>query len=84
MFALRLANRGNVAERLGASRLHLLLMQRGRRTKTLRARRVELLPHSVGIAQFVYRGRLRGRVRARVVLRPATDGPARTFRLTLR
>ena len=83
LLSLRLANLGNVAERLGASRLHLVLTQRGARAKTLRAHRQELLPHSVGIAQFVYRGRLRGPVMARVVLRPAADGPTRTFHLTL-
>ncbi|MDX6481494.1 MAG: hypothetical protein QOG85_2004 [Gaiellaceae bacterium] len=80
MFSLRLANRGNVAERLGASRLHLVLMRRGARTQTLRAHRLEILPHSAGIAQFVYRGRLRGPVFARVVLQ---KGPVRTFHVTI-
>jgi hypothetical protein len=82
LLSLRLANRGNVAERLGASRLHLVLSQRGAQTKTLRARRLDLLPHSAGIAQFVYRGRMRGRVLAHVVLRPL-DGTSRTFRITV-
>jgi len=84
LFSLRLANRGNVAERMGGARLQLVLSRHGKRLATLRARLVDLLPHSAGIAQFVYRGALRGRVRATVVLRPATIGRARSFRVMLR
>ena len=84
LISLRLANRGNVAERLGASRLHLALARGDRTFATLRAHRLELLPHSAGIAQFAYRGAVRGRIRATVVFRPATLGRARSFRVTLR
>ncbi|HEY2355642.1 MAG TPA: hypothetical protein VGH79_12170 [Gaiellaceae bacterium] len=83
-FALRLANRGNVAERLRGAHLELVLTRHGKRFATLRARLVDLLPHSAGIAQFTYRGAVRGRVRAAVVLRPATIGHPRSFRVTLR
>jgi hypothetical protein len=62
---LRLANRGNVAALVG---LQLELARRGTEVGRLRARRrLELLPHSAGIAEFVYRGRLRGRMTARVM-----------------
>jgi hypothetical protein len=83
LFALRLANRGNVAERLRGSRLELVLRRHGKRLATLRARLVDLLPHSAGIAEFAYRGHLHGSVAAHVVLRPAASGTARTFHLTL-
>src|SRR5207302_647447 len=46
LFSLRLANRGNVAERIGGARLRLMLSQHGVQKKALRARRLELLPHS--------------------------------------
>ncbi len=84
VFSLRLANRGNVAERIAGARLELVLSRRGKPFATLRARRLDLLPRSAGIAQFVYRGAARGRVRARVVLRPATLGRTRSFGVTLR
>lgn len=84
LFSLRLANRGNVAERLRGSRLELVLRLHGKRLATLRARLIDLLPHSVGIAQFAYRGAVRGRVRATVLLRPATIGRERSFRVTIR
>jgi hypothetical protein len=82
--SLRLANRGNVAERIGGGRLELVLSRHGKRFATLRARLVDLLPRSAGIAQFVYRGAARGRVRATIVLRPRTIGRPRSFRVTLR
>ena len=84
LFSLRLANRGNVAERIRGVRLELVLSRHGRAFATLRSRLVDLLPHSAGIAQFAYRGVVRGRVRATVVLRPAAIGPTRSFRVTLR
>jgi hypothetical protein len=80
---LRLANRGNVTERLGGSRLRLELRRGGKDLRRLRAPRLELLPHSAGIAEFVYRGRLRGAVVARVELRPPGSGRSHSFRLTL-
>ena len=84
LFSLRLANRGNVVERLRGAHLELVLSRRGKRLATLRAHLIDLLPHSAGITQFVYRGAARGRVRATVVLRPATTGRTRSFRVTLR
>jgi hypothetical protein len=69
---LVIVNRGNVSERL---RPRLELRQRGRKPAVLRARRLELLPHSAGIAEFVYRGPLRGVVAARIL--------QRSFRLRL-
>jgi hypothetical protein len=83
-FSLRIANRGNVAERLRGTHLELVLSRHGKRLATLRARLLDVLPHSSGIAQFAYRGGVRGRVRAAVVLRPATIGRTRAFRVTLR
>ena len=84
LFSLRLANRGNVAERIGGAGLELVLSRHGKSLATLRARRLDLLPHSAGIAQFAYRGAVRGRVLARVVLRPPAMGPTRSFGVTLR
>ncbi|HUZ16449.1 MAG TPA: hypothetical protein VMU72_09780 [Gaiellaceae bacterium] len=84
LFSLRLANRGNVAERIGGPGLELVLSRHGKSFATLRARRFDLLPHSAGIAQFAYRGAVRGRVLARVVLRPPAIGPTRSFGVTLR
>jgi hypothetical protein len=83
MFSMRLVNRGNVAERIGGSRLELVLSRRGKRLVTLRARLLDLLPHSAGIAQFPYHGGVHGLVRARVVFRPAAIGRPRSFRLRL-
>lgn len=83
LFSLRLANRGNVAERMRGSRLELVLSRHGKRLATLRSRLVDLLPHSAGIAVFPYHGPARGRLRAAVVLRPATVGRARSFAVTL-
>jgi hypothetical protein len=81
---LRLANRGNVAERIGGAGLELVLTRHGKRLATLRAHPLDLLPHSAGIAQFAYRGALRDRVLATVVLRPTTIGRTRSFGVTLR
>jgi hypothetical protein len=84
LLSLRLANRRNVAERLHGAHLELVLRRHGKRIATLRSRLLDLLPHSVGIAQFAYRGAVRGRVRATVVLRPVSLGRARSFRVRLR
>lgn len=83
LLELRLANRGNVVERLGGRRLRLVLLRRGRIVATLRPRRQELLPHTAGIAEFVYRGRVRGAVVARIELRPRGRGRPRAFRVHL-
>jgi hypothetical protein len=80
---LRLHNRGNVTERLGSDGLRLSLRRNGRRLASLRPAPRELLPHSTGIATFVYRGSLRGTVLARVELRPPVQGPRRTFSIRL-
>ena len=80
---LRLANRGNVVERLGGGRLRLVLLSRGRTVATLRPRRQELLPHTAAIAEFVYRGRVRGAVVARVKLSPPSRGRPRAFRIRI-
>jgi transcriptional regulator of nitric oxide reductase len=49
---------------------------------SLRPRRRELLPRSAGIAEFTYRGHVRGHVLARVELRPGRP-PGRSFRVRL-
>lgn len=83
LFSLRLANRGNVAERLGGARVELVLRRHGKSFAALRARRLDLLPHSAGVAQFTYRGAVRGPILVRVVFRPAATGRPRSFRVTL-
>jgi hypothetical protein len=80
---LRLLNRGNVTERLDGDSLRLVLTRRGHHLASLRTRPLELLPHSAGIAEFVYRGHARGAVRGRVVFRPALHGGRRSFRVNL-
>jgi hypothetical protein len=84
LFALRLANRGNVAERIGGASLKLVLSRHGKALATLRARHLDLLPRSAGIAEFPYHGRASGPVLARVVFRPSSIGRPRSFRVTLR
>jgi hypothetical protein len=83
LLELRLVNRGNVTEQLAGGGLRLSLRQNGRRFATLKARREELLPHSSGVAEFSYGGRVRGAVVARVELRPPVRGPRRAFHLRL-
>jgi len=83
LLELRLANLGNVTERLGRDGVRLALVRDGRVFSTLRPRRAELLPHSAGIAVFAYRGHVRGAVLARVELPPPLRGPSRSFRLRL-
>jgi hypothetical protein len=80
---LRLVNRGNVTERLGRDGLRLSLLRDGRRFATLRPRSDELLPHSVGVVVFPYRGSVRGAVVARIELRPPVRGSRRAFHLRL-
>ncbi len=80
---LRLVNRGNVVERLGGRRLQLVLLRGGRTIATLRSRPQELLPHTAGIAEFVYRGRVRGAVVARIGLQPPARGRPRAFRIRI-
>ena len=83
LLELRLVNRGNVTERLGGNRLRLAILRDGHILATLRPRRREILPHSAGIAVFVYRGRVRGMVRVRVELHPPRSGHLRAFWLQL-
>jgi hypothetical protein len=83
LLELRLRNRGNATERLGSDGLRLSLLRGGRKLASLHPAPRELLPHSVGIAAFTYRGRLRGTVLARVELRPPVHGPRRTFSVRL-
>lgn len=78
---LRLVNRGNVTEEIGGARLRLALLRRGRVLATLRPRRLELLPGSAGIAEFRYRGSVRGALTARVELRP--PGEDRSYRIRI-
>jgi hypothetical protein len=79
LLELLLVNRGNVTERLGDDRLRLELSRKGRVFATLRPRRRELLPRSAGIAEFAYRGPVRGEVVARVELRSVVLGLRRSF-----
>ena len=83
LLELRVVNRGNVTERLGGDRLRLALVRNGHSLGTLRPRQLELLPHSAGIAMFVYRGPVRGLVQAKVELRPRAPGRSRWFRVRL-
>ena len=83
LLELLLVNRGNVTERLDGRRVRLVLFRRGRSFATLRPRPRELLPRSSGIAEFLYRGRVRGDVVARVEVRPPVRAPRRRFHLRL-
>ena len=83
LLELLLVNRGNVTERLGGDGLRLVLSRDGRPFATLRPRRGELLPRSRGLAEFAYRGRARGKVVARIELRPSIRGRRPAFHLRL-
>jgi hypothetical protein len=80
---LLLVNRGNVTERLGDDRLRLALLRRGRVFATVRPRGRELLPRSAGLAEFAYRGPVRGDVVARIELGRAVRGARRSFHVRL-
>jgi len=60
-----LANRGNVVE---WKRVEVTLLARGKVVGRLRSPARELLPHTTGIVELRYRGVVRGRVTARVML----------------
>jgi hypothetical protein len=83
LLELRLVNRGNVTERLGADGLRLLLTSHGRMLAMLRPRSRELLPRSAGIAEFTYRGAARGLAVARIELQPPVRGQPQAFRIRL-
>jgi hypothetical protein len=77
LLEVRLGNRGNVTEKL-AGRVTVRLARRA--AVRVRSPRRELLPGREGVVGVVYRGPLRGVVRARVEVRGAG---ARTFRIRL-
>ena len=83
LLELLLVNRGNVTERFGRDGLRLVLSRNGRLVAMLRPRRGELLPRSRGLAEFTYGGAARGRVVARVELRPTLPGRRPVFHLLL-
>jgi hypothetical protein len=63
---LVVANMGNVTERIGGACPLVWLHRRGRIVARLRAPVRSILPHSRGLVELVYRGRARGRLRARI------------------
>ena len=81
---LLLVNRGNITERLGRGSIRVVLGS-GRRHATLRAGPRELRPHTSGIIQLRYRGRLHGRVAARVRVErePGRPPSEQVFRIRL-
>ena len=64
VLGLLLANRGTVTESVGGSCTVLWLHRRGRILARLRAVERRILPHTRGLVELVYRGRLRGRLQA--------------------
>jgi hypothetical protein len=83
---LALANRGNVTELLQRGRVSVTLDRRRRVLARLVAAPRELLPHTSGLAEIRYRGRLRGRLFAHVLVYPAGPGGSvwrRTFRIRI-
>jgi hypothetical protein len=64
VLGLLLANRGTVTESVGGSCAVLWLSRRGRIVARLRAAERRILPHTRGLVELVYRGRLRGQLRA--------------------
>jgi hypothetical protein len=79
------ANRGNVTESLHRASAEVSLAPSGRRVATLVASSRELRPHTSGILEFRFRGRLRGPGVARIVI-PAEPGRRalrRTYRVRL-
>jgi hypothetical protein len=84
LLELRLANRGNVIETIGAGRLRVTLLQRGHAVAHYLAGRRELLPRTSGLVQPRYRGRVDGVITARIELwRTAHHWAVRRFRLRL-
>jgi hypothetical protein len=64
VLGLLLTNRGNVTESVGGPCTVLWLHRRGRILARLRAIERRILPHTRGLFELVYRGRLRGRLQA--------------------
>jgi len=86
LFELRLANRGNVTERLDGGRLRLVLVHRRRPVAAVSPLPRELLPGGTGVVDFVYRGHLHGPIRIRLEIRLRAGGRVlgrRTYRLRL-
>ena len=79
LLTVRLANRGNVAELLGAGRVVVTLWRGGKLLARLPAPPRELLPQSRGLVEVSYRGPIRGTVVCRVGGKP----PWPPFRLRL-
>jgi ribosomal protein L30/L7E len=78
---LSISNRGNVTERMGPSRLRIVLLQRGRIVGRPRAARRELLPRSRAIEEIRLRGRLAGPVTVLVELGQGARMIGRRFHL---
>ena len=79
LLELRLVNRGNVTEEIGRRGCGSRCSAAGASSRCAPAA-AELLPHSSGLAQFRYVGRVHGAVTARVELRPY--GVRRSYRFT--
>jgi hypothetical protein len=79
------ANNGNVSELLRSGRLKVTLRRRGRLLAVLRSLGQELLPHTTGIVDFRYRGKVHGRVTVVIELSRAAGARSeqRTFELGL-
>jgi hypothetical protein len=83
---ISIANRGNVAEQVGARRLVVTLLRRGTVVSRLLPKARELLPRSRAVAELPYRGLVRGWVQARVdLIRPSPGVKVlrRSFRIRL-
>lgn len=72
VLGLLLANRGSVTESVGGPCAVLWLHRRGRIIARLRTLERRILPHTRGLVELVYRGRLRGQLRA--ISPPPTPG----------
>jgi hypothetical protein len=84
LLELTLANRGNVIETIGAGRLRVTLLQRGRAVAHYLAGRRELLPRTSGLVRLRYRGRVHVVMTARIELwGTAHHWAVRRFRLRL-
>ena len=79
LITVRLANRGNVAEELTGGRVVMTLWRRGKEVGHVAAPARELLPGTMALIEFRYRGPVRGAVSARLGRNPS--GPP--FRLVL-
>jgi hypothetical protein len=86
LLELSVANRGNITEALDRTCLSVSLRRRGRELARLSPAARDLLPRTIGIVEIRYRGRLRGRITARVEhsgRAPCGRGLRRTFPIQL-